>query len=357
MVVDSTAREEREELKRLLAAGAYRSSIDAILGSVGRALQKVMRRTEPPPAWVGALGIAAVISLIAYSISLATGGMSRRGYRTLALGGALIFLDLVLAKLTFAGTFSTLHDKLLDGLESGAGLAGLRDWMTMVRGLGRPVLIGLVIYAAYVVFLVPDPTGSPVVDIVIGGVMLLWTGFIVYYMYLYVVLALRLSRCHFRLHAEDPVSTEVLVDWSDMMKTAAYMFAIMLATGTLFTVSTETFTLRTLVFIVPRWLLLIALFLVNQMAISRVIARSKRRSLNEVEAQMANLRPGDNPPDHDSLETLLWLWDYRDRIKGTRNTALDFKGIADFFTTLLIPLVAFLVANQEAILDILGWIP
>jgi hypothetical protein len=117
----------------------------------------------------------------------------------------------------------------------------------------------------------------------------------------------------------------------------------------------ETYRLRALFFVIPRWLPLIALFVVNQVAISGVITRSKRKSLNEVEVQMAALRPGADPPEHEAMETLLWLWDYHDRIKGTRSTILDIMGIVNLVNTLLIPLLAFLVANREVIFDLLGW--
>ena len=113
--------------------------------------------------------------------------------------------------------------------------------------------------------------------------------------------------------------------------------------------------MSTLVFIIPRWLPLIALFVVNQVAISGVITRTKRKSLNEVEVQMAELRPREDPPEHETMETLLWLWDYHDRIKGTRNSALDIMGILNLVNTLLIPLLAFLIANRESIFELLGW--
>jgi len=77
----------REELKRQLAAGEYKSSIDVILEVVGRILQKLTRRTKPPAPWISALTISLLISLIAVLSSLLTGGMSRHGFRTIALGG------------------------------------------------------------------------------------------------------------------------------------------------------------------------------------------------------------------------------------------------------------------------------
>jgi hypothetical protein len=236
-------------------------------------------------------------------------------------------------------------------------LTGLRSWLAAVGDIKRPALIGALVYAVNIAFVLRDPgeAPTPVDTIIVGGIMLFWTGFILYYMLLFVVLPLRLGRCQFKLHVEDPISTEVLVDWNGMMNVAAYMFSFILAIGTLFTVTVSTFRLRTLVFIVPRWLPLIALSVVNQMAISKVVARSKRKSLNKVKVQMAALRPRADPPDSETIETLLRLWDYHDRIKGTRNSMLDIKGVMNVVNTLLIPLLAFLIANREAILELLGW--
>ena len=355
MVEGANLTEHREELKRQLAAGEYKSSVDVILGPVGWILQKLTRREKPTASWISALVIALLVSLIAYVSSLLTGDVSRYGYRTIAFGGVLIFSNLIIAKSAFDRTFATLQDKLLDGLESSAGLPGVHSWLAAARDMKRPALLGLLIYVANVAFVLRDPIENSADTIVVGGVMLFWTGFMVYYMFLFVVLPLRLSRCQFKLHTEDPVSTELLTDWSNMMNFAAYMFALMLATGTLFTVTTVTFRLRTLVFIVPRWLPLIALFVVNQVAVYGVITRSKRKSLNEVQAQMAALRPRADPPEHETMETLLWLWDYHDRIKGTRDFILDIKGIMNLINTLLIPLLAFLIANREAIFELLGW--
>ena len=77
----------------------------------------------------------------------------------------------------------------------------------------------------------------------------------------------------------------------------------------------------------------------------------------QVEAQMAALRPSKDPPDNETLETLLWLWDYHDRIKDTRDSMVDLKGILNLVNTLLIPLLAFLIANRETILELLGSSP
>lgn len=355
MIEDTNLTEGREELKRRLAAGEYKSSADVILKPVGWVLQKLTRRKKSPPPWVNALAIALLVSLITYVSALLTGGVSQYGYRTIAFGAALIFTNLIIAKGAFDRTFAALQKKLLDGLESDVGLPGLYLWLAAAGDIRIPALLGLLIWIANVAFLLPDPTKSTIETIVVGVIMFLWTGFMIYYMLLFVILPLRLSRCQIKLHTEDPVSTEVLDDWSKTMNFVAYMFAFMLAAGTLFTVTAETFTPRGLIFVIPRWLVLVALFVANQIAIYSVIIQSKRKSLNEVQAQMAALRSTTEPPDHSTLETLLWLWDYHDRLKATRNSILNIKEIAGFVNTLLIPLLAFLIANREAIFELLGW--
>jgi hypothetical protein len=133
------------------------------------------------------------------------------------------------------------------------------------------------------------------------------------------------------------------------------MFAIMLALGTLFTLSLAPLSLRTMIFIVPRWLLLIVLFVINQIILSRLITRLKRDTLREIEAKMAGLRARKRSPENAKLQEVMQLWDYHDRVRGTRNTVLNFRGIVNFISTLLIPFLAFLLANLEAIIKLFGW--
>lgn len=124
---------------------------------------------------------------------------------------------------------------------------------------------------------------------------------------------------------------------------------------TLFSVSLVTFDITNLFVMIPIWLVLIFIFVAGQMALTRIIKQAKRESLDQVEIQMATLRMSGHPPDKETMETFMRTWDYRDRVKGTRNSVLNLKGIFNFVNTLLIPLLAFLVANRNAIFELLGW--
>ena len=77
--------------------------------------------------------------------------------------------------------------------------------------------------------------------------------------------------------------------------------------------------------------------------------------VNEVEAHMEPMRPEGKPPDHATMETLLWVWDHHDRIKGAQDPIVDIKEATNLINALLLPLLALLWANREAILELSGW--
>jgi hypothetical protein len=58
------------------------------------------------------------------------GDVSQYGYRTIIFAGAMIFINILIPKAIFSRAFATLQDKLLDALESNAGLNDLRGWLT-----------------------------------------------------------------------------------------------------------------------------------------------------------------------------------------------------------------------------------
>jgi len=239
LTAETNLMETRFELKQELTEGEYKSSIDVILDAMARVLQKLTRRSNLPAYWQSAIAITIGISMIGYLSSILAGGVSPNVNRAMIFAGVMFFLNLVITKSVFDRAFATLQDKLLDALESNAGLSGIHGWLVAAGDIKRPLLIGLLFVAATIVF---SLAYSYTIEgtVIIGQLSLLWSGFIIYAMLLFVVLPLRLSRCQFKLHVEDPVSTEVLADWSGMMNYAAYVFAFLLATGTLFSVSLST---------------------------------------------------------------------------------------------------------------------
>jgi hypothetical protein len=345
------------DLKQQLEESEFRSLIDVILENVGVLLQKLAHRSKPPAPWVNALVIALLISLIGLLTLLLSGEVSQYGYRTLVIGGGLIFLVLVIPRSTIQRTFVTLRDELLDSVETSAGISSLCRWLTAVTSWKWPILCSLfyvVINLVYGAFFLEDMI-MPMHIVVVGFAMFILLGMMIYYLLLFILLPGRLSRCHYRLNAFDPVSSEVVTHLSSLLNYIAYMIAFLLAAVALFAVSLVTFDVSNLIIAIPMWLVLIVIFVTNQISLSRIIRRAKRESLNQVEAHMAMLRRKKDLSDKETIEALMRTWDFHDRIKGTRNSVLDLRGIMNFINTLLIPLVAFLVANRNEILEIIGW--
>jgi len=348
---------DTQVLKQQIAEGEFRSLIDVILDGVGRVLQKLIRRPEPPAAWVSALVIGLSISLLGLVASLLSGGVSRFGYRTLILGGSMIFLTIIIPRSTNTRTLKTLHDQVLDTLDTGEGIAGLHDWLTMIASRKWPILSSFLYVVLMFVYgtLFLETKDTPMDVAVVGIAMFIVSGMMIYYLLLFLFLPGRLGWCHYRLNAWDPMTTEVVSQLSGLFNYIAYMIAFLLASMTLFSVSLVTFDITNLLVMLPTWLVLIFIFVAGQMALTRIIKRAKRESLDEVEAQMTTLRIRGDPPDKETMETFMRTWDYHDRVKGTRNSVLNLKSVVNFVNTLLIPLLAFLVANRNEIFKFLGW--
>jgi hypothetical protein len=345
-----------EALRRRLASGAYKSSVDVLLETIGRIIQRLTRRSNPPAPLLNALAIALSVALIGLLSSLLAGETMRAGYQTIVFGGVAILIFLAASKSAFDRVFTTLRDNILDALESDEGVAGLESWLVAAGDMKNPALVSLALCVLFIIYdlTLAEPIIPPIDVVVVGIFILLFSGFTVYYILLFMTLPSRLSGCQIKLHAEDPASTEVMEHWTGMMNHVTDMFAVMEGTATLFSITIVTFTLQDLLLIIPAWLPLIVFFVINLTAVSEVISRSKRKTLNEIEAQMNDLRPTGETPNYGALDTLIDLWDYHDRIKGTRDSLLDIGGIVKFVNTLLIPVLAFLIANREAILELLS---
>jgi phage-related holin len=138
MIAETSLTESRDELKQQLTEGEYKSSIDVILDAMGRILQKLTRRSNLPTYWQSAIAITILFSMIGYLSSILAGGVSPELNRTIVFAGAMFFLNLVITKSIFDRAFATLQDKLLDALESNAGLSGIHGWLVAAGDIKRP---------------------------------------------------------------------------------------------------------------------------------------------------------------------------------------------------------------------------
>jgi hypothetical protein len=55
-------------------------------------------------------------------------------------------------------------------------------------------------------------------------------------------------------------------------------------------------------------------------------------------------------PDKEARETLNWLLDYHNKVKATRNSALNFEAGLNLFNSLLLPVLAFVLGNLDKVI-------
>jgi len=99
---------------------------------------------------------------------------------------------------------------------------------------------------------------------------------------------------------------------------------------------------------------MVIMYAAGQYHLSDIIVRAKWKMLNEVQTKIEKLSGENEIPDKDSLDRLSKLMDYHDRIKATPNSALNFRASLNFLNSLLLPLLAFILANLDTVMAVLG---
>jgi hypothetical protein len=138
-----------------------------------------------------------------------------------------------------------------------------------------------------------------------------------------------------------------------MLSNFVYIAAVLAAIVTLVAALLGWLTLATIIFLaLVGWGPLTALFVTNQVALAKIITRAKWKKLNEIQAQIEKLEAEENIAEKETMETINRLMDYHDRIKATRNSALDLRAGLNFLNSLLLPLLAFLLGNLKEVLKL-----
>ncbi len=483
MSAESELTQKREELKRQLAAGEYKTLIDVMLDGTGRFIQKLSRNLVLPPFWYSALVLALLIWSISLLLSLLLDEFHsiRRKFITIEILIVALLVPIWIGfKIYTDSFFSNVHNHLLDAIESEADLVNFQHWLAAVGNLKKPLVLGLVVgvwqgitnsarLGGFIGF-------GPMTFLVIS--MLASVGIGLYYVFLFTAWPVRLSRYHFNLsglqdfpwkppyigvsekhlnaqmpnlkkirtlltegftaeelrrfcydkpdfrpvydklaqdsgkatiidllieyseqkllidilldlakqhnparyekhqpyhdvitiattsssthgksqralYTSDPSSSEIIHRLSDLLSNFVYLCAVIVALAIFFGVyAGQWFNIIRLILL---WIPLILLFILNQYALSRIIINAKWKTLNNIQAKIGQLQTQEEIPAKDTLAHIRELMDYHDHIRNTRNTAFDFRAGLNFLNSLLIPLLAFVLANLDKMLSLFNW--
>ena len=290
---DPILSEEREELKRQITAGEYKSLLDVMSDKAEGVIQKLTKRTEPLPFWYAATVIALVILIAGLLTSLLLGEFSPARRRSIwgeLLASAVIVVGLAALKSYLDRLYATLLDKILDRVHSAEDVADLRCWLAgtakvrrhLIFSLAYALPVGLPLnLAGGAVAGGPISVGANIalVGVNLGGAILVW------YIVRFLSFARRLSGYRFDLYVADPSASEVIRHPSNVFNGLVFVLAAVMAMFTLLWASSPEFLFSALMLVacLMSWGPVVALFAFGQTALSRIIREAKWAKLREIQ--------------------------------------------------------------------------
>ncbi|MBI5825129.1 MAG: hypothetical protein HZB18_13955 [Chloroflexi bacterium] len=367
MSTDTALIEKREELKRRLAAGEYKTLVDIFLGWFERLLRRITRRSKPLSLWVVTIVLCIIIELINISgIYIAGDWVAvRKGSEFYGLGykigflitmstGILVIIGTIVFNQYIGRLLALWRDDILNKTNTTISLNDFEDWLKTTCSWRLHLFTTLIFTILYMPYLLSTISVLFGMDIGYGILFALVVGVIfassmLYQLLMVILLSARLRRYDLELFSSDPGSSEIISRLSGELGFFIYFFAIFAAFLTLVTSQMGGLSPFGFVLVLFFWLPITVLFILNQTSLSSIIRRAKWKTLNEIQTMVEKLQEGNNYSDKETMEAINRLINYHNQVKATRNSAIDLGTTLNFINSLLLPLIAFILGNLDLV--------
>jgi hypothetical protein len=347
----------------------YRSLGEIILDGTGSIVERFTLRfgrevpspdEKPISQWYSAAVLGLVVLTIGFGISLALGEKLAAKEVLFSLWAAVLGGLLLIANRStiqmFKTTFCRGSRSPLAAISGIDDLNELKTWLdanfswvrSLAFGLIVGPIVGLMFFALWAVRNAVTMHAGPAVIAALSGIQ---TVLVIYYLYpFYVAFPARFGRYRLELYPFDPSSSQVIDALSDLFTglmyiTLAYIIGFIASLYFLGIVNPGTGFLL----VVTAWIPVLALYGLGQFGLSRAITRVKWETLVDIQREIQRLQTGKAVPSKEELTYLDELMSYHERIKGTKNSAVDLRARLSFLNTLVLPLLAFALANWETL--------
>jgi hypothetical protein len=365
MSTDSALIEKREELKRRLAAGEYKTLVDIFLEGFDRLIRKIIRRTKPLSIWsiTSLLCIAVTLFVFGsfYTIGLSTTILKL--FKPYGLGGIIGTILSVIAPVTsvvvinqyIGRIFAFWRNDVLDATATVASLEKFEIWLAWACRWQLHLLFTIIGAALFgssisIALMARLSLSTNYIGIITVIVLNMFNSAFLYLFLVVVFLSAKLRQIDLKLFPADPSSSELLSRLSHELNICIYFVAVYAAVLTLLSAWSGIFGSLGIMLVLFLWLPIIAMFILNQTSLSHIVRRAKWKTLNEIQRRVEKLQASKNFGNQEAMEAINRLMDYHDRVKSTRNSALDLNTTLNFINSLLLPLLAFLLGNLDKVL-------
>lgn len=358
----SIARRQKE-LKEELISGKKKTMVDVLIGWVSRG--------RPISTWTGTIIIFLLTTLTALIIIILLGQFTNLYQYGLTASPALviwIFFNLItctasmiLSNLYFHSMVAVLRDQVIDKVDSNITLDEIKSW-TDLASCKKPLLILALLFVGFISSIVLANLAGDLFGtlgqlglIIILSVFLpqgvIFFGFIL----LSLRLSVRLRYFELSLFESDPANTEVIARLSNWFSSFVYLVA---AYGALQTFGIVRSGFDTYYGLIPIfWTPIVAIFITSHFGLAKIIQRTKWKTQNSLQQKISVIQKKHAVPSNEERGTLLWLMDYHERVKATRNSALDLRSGVGFLNSMLLPLIAFVLGNIDIVLNLFSGKP
>jgi hypothetical protein len=371
MTTNTTLIEKREELKRRLVAGEYRTLVDVILDGTARIIQKIIRSPQPLSPWYSSIALYIILLLSGFGGLLLMGEVSAFTEQFLRLSANFLPLSLSIGYFNVASlvagniyihrVFTTFHDSVLDTIQSVANVNDFERWLTATCNWKKHFifsLLGGIVVGTYLISVLIDTGINILVSTIIGTILInMFSVAFLYFLIYMVVLSAQLGHYHLRLYTAHPASSGVIGNLADLLSNFVYLVALYATLLTL-GVALQRFLIPFGVAVIWLfWIPIIGMFILNQNSLSKIIRRAKWKVLSEIQTKVEKLQAVENFENKETMDAINRLMDYHDRVNTTRNSALDFRAYLSFINSLLLPLIAFVLGNLDLVLKLFNITP
>ena len=232
MTNDTALIEKREELKRRLAAGEYKTLVDVFLAWTNRVIQKITRRSKPLPLWLMTIFLSLVITLIFLGPSYVAGDLTNLrnfaeasglgsglgygfGFLVLISLGVLTVTTVIVMNQSIGRIIVLWRDDILDATESVTSLQEFEDWLGKACNLRLHFLVA--IFGGLLGGLFGVASISTLLGAFVGYaatfafvILNMFSAAFFYQLSMVILLPMILRRYDLKLFAADPATSELL---------------------------------------------------------------------------------------------------------------------------------------------------
>lgn len=360
MTSHSPIADRRAELARRIEAGEYPTLIEAVFGPLERLMGRILRRRQALGLWVSCLVVAALALAMGLGLALALGEVApfQKAVAAMTSTAAMGACTVIASHLLTGMLLDSVRQDILPAVERGEDLDVIQDFLEETFDLRRQAvfvavvgpMVWLLLFASFEEVRAVIPAAASVGLVTL--VACLEASLALYYVVPVIGFLSRLGHFHLRLFPASPRDSQVIVNLQHTATEALYVFATLFVLMLVTASRLELLASRTvrLSLVLMTWGPLLVVFVGAQRTFTRIITRAKYHYLAGIQAHIMEVQRRDPVPTSESLAVLGELMDYHERIRQSSNSAIDLRSSLNFINALLLPLVAFLLANWDRVI-------